>query len=335
MGKLYMAPMEQLTGFIFRNTLEEMFGGVDAYYSPFITAVAKRVMKTKEQKDVDPNNNKKVVLIPQIMAGSVEQFSEVADTLLNLGYTQINLNAGCPSSTVVAKGKGSGLLRDPDALDRFLEGAFEHLRKKEEESGSPISLSVKTRIGMEKPWEWEDIAKVYNRYPISQLIIHPRYREQFYKGSPDMEVFSEAYKSCKQSIVYNGDIFSVEDYVRVMDTYPDLDGVMIGRGAIRNPAIFRQIRFTCAGGSEGNGTGKEKITGKELREYHDRLYRLYCEDMGNPKDVVYKMKEMWTYMGSLFEDSERPVREIMKSKTPEEYVARVRSLFYACDLKDR
>lgn len=208
--KFYFAPLEGVTGFTYRNAFADLFGGMDKYYAPFISPSVNDKMKGKEIRDLLPeNNNGNINLIPQILTNRADYFIKAANQVMELGYTdEININIGCPSGTVVAKNKGAGFLREPDMMDMFFNEIFEW---KEKVLKSDLNISVKTRIGVNSVDEFEEIMQVYNRYPISELTVHPRTRAQMYRDTPDMDAFSYAVDVSQNPLCYNGDINNVED----------------------------------------------------------------------------------------------------------------------------
>lgn len=311
--QFYLAPMESVTGYVYRNAYHAMFGDMDKYVTPFIAPSKKKILKTRERKDVAPENNQGMYVVPQILTNDAEQFLTACNVLSELGYREVNLNLGCPMATVVSKKKGSGFLEDPERLDRFFDAVFEGVSRLPEDRR--CSISVKTRIGVEFPEEFEDILQIYNRYPISELIIHPRLQKDFYNNHPNLAVFAEALEQCVHPVCYNGDIFTVEDYHVFRDKFPQVDCIMLGRGVIANPGLVREIR-----------TG-QSVTMAELREYHDRLYAGYREEMDCERDALFKMKEVWFYLGKMFPDAERELKKVKKADRPEEYLAAVRSVF--------
>ena len=237
--KLYFAPLESITGFTYRNLHYKIFGGVEKYYAPFISPTHNPEMKGKEIRDLLPENQADgLILVPQILSNRYEFFIKGAKQLIDMGYTdEININMGCPSGTVVSKNKGSGFLRDPEGMDEFFYNIFEW------NSGldNPLNISVKTRIGVKEPEEFEKLLDVYNKYDFSELIIHPRTRVQMYKETPNMNAFDYAYNNSNNKLCYNGDINTVEDYKRIVEKY-DIDSVMIGRGLIANPNLANEIK---------------------------------------------------------------------------------------------
>ena len=320
--QFYLAPMEAVTGFVYRNVYHSMFGDMDKYFAPFITPTQKKILRTRERKDVAPENNVGMYMVPQLLTNNSEQFIETCEFLARSGYREINLNLGCPAATVVTKGKGSGFLGETVKLERFFEEVFAWNEALPEEE--KFAISVKTRLGLEDAEEFEEILPIYNQYPLKEVIIHPRVRRDFYKGTPDYDAFAKALEQCKHEVCYNGDILTKEDYVNLTGRFPNIDKIMLGRGVIANPGLVREIR-----------TG-EKITKEELHLYHDKLYEGYLADLadlGAEKDVLYKMKEMWFYLGTSFVNSEKALKQIQKAKQPAEYKTAVKELWPLLEVK--
>lgn len=216
--KYYMAPMEGLTGYVYRNAYHKFFRPMDRYFTPFI---ANRKMSSGEIRDLLPEHNEGMHVVPQILTNRSADFLAVAKEIAQYGYDTVNLNVGCPSGTVVAKGRGAGLLEDPETLDRFLYEIF---------AGYDGRISVKTRIGMEDEEEWKDILAVYEKYPLEELIIHPRVRRDFYKGKPRLDAFSYAMEESGHRLCYNGDICSAEDLQDREGAFPGLGSRHAGTG---------------------------------------------------------------------------------------------------------
>jgi len=215
----------------------------------------------------------------------------------------VNLNVGCPSKTVVTKGRGSGFLRDPRALDEFFANVFKMM------SNSDMKVSVKTRIGLDSPLEFEDILNVYNRYPISELIIHPRLQLDYYKNTPNWEVFQEAVDRSCHTLCYNGDIFYENDYARFRERFPQVECVMLGRGIIAFPDLVDRIK----------GTGNEQEKYKKLKHFHDELVAAYWDYMPDDKNVLFKMKEFWSYCQHNFPDDPKFWKKIKKCQKLDAY----------------
>lgn len=311
--KFYLAPMEEVTGYVFRNLVCEMFGEFDKVFSPFVTPTAtKRIFRTRDLRDIDPQHNEGRCLVPQMLTNHPDRFMDGAGVLYDLGYREINLNLGCPSNTVVAKNRGSGMLRDPAGLDDFLKEIFCRLQ---ERWGTDLAVSAKVRAGIREPSEFEGIYDVLARYPFSELIIHPRVQKDFYQNTPHMEAWELACSDPSAKLCYNGDLYTVEDMKHFSERYPMADCVMLGRGVVRNPALLGEIK------------GRPAITMAQRKEFHDRLYSGYLEMLGAEKDVLFKMKEIWFYWQYAFAGKERRIKTLLRTKKPEEYRQTAGELF--------
>ena len=305
----YVAPMEGLTDRVWRQAHQKWFGwagGPARYYAPFLSPPENRVLIKKKMAELAPEANPGVPVIPQLLAKDGELAAWMIGELRKLGYTEVNLNFGCPAGTVTAKGKGSGMLRDPAKLDAFLEAVFSHAE-------GPIS--VKTRLGVEKPEEFAAILTIYNRYPISELTIHPRVMRQLYRGQADREAFAAALPQCKPPVCYNGDITTTGQLHALEAEFPTLSGIMIGRGIIADPALFRKA------------LGGPAATKAELRGYLDDLYHGYTELFGSAGCAISRMKGHWFYLIHCFADSEKLEKQLKKLREPWVYETVVNQIF--------
>jgi len=307
----YFAPMEGLTGYIYRNAHNAFFNNIDKYFSPFIVPNQSESFKTKELKDVLPENNQGIVMIPQILTNNAKDFIHTSKKLELMGYDEINLNLGCPSRTVVSKNRGSGFLSKREELDVFLEDIFSH---------GTTKISIKTRIGKDKPEEFYDLIEIYNKYPLEELIIHPRTQKDYYKNKPNLKIFKEALVLSKNPVCYNGDIFTINDYKEFSTNFPSENTLMLGRGLIGNPGMISDI------------TNNIKLEKKLLKDFHDRLYEDYKAIMFGDKNVLFKMKELWVYMIPLFSDNAKYAKRIKKSERLVDYDETISSLFREQDI---
>ncbi len=307
--RIEFAPMEGVTDVVFRRVHFEMFGGVDRYFLPFISPTSHLTFSHREQEGISPLLNRGIPVVPQILTRDASLFLQTARLLADAGYDEVNLNLGCPSGTVTAKGKGSGLLRDLDGLKAFLDEVF---------SKTPLPVSVKTRIGYESADEWPRIYERLCAYPLHELIVHPRTRAQFYKGA----ACRDALELCAEApfpVTYNGDVFRADDAQAFAGAHPQISALMLGRGLVANPALAREI------------TGGARLTRDEARAFHDRLLREYTEKW--PRNaVVGHMQEFMYYMGRCFENAEKAEKLIRKANTPEKYADAVSRLFDECPL---
>ncbi len=311
--KFYFAPMEGVTGYIYRNAHAAFFNPVDKYFSPFIVANQHGNFKTKEIKDVLPENNRGIPLIPQLLTNNSNDFIQTAKKMKQLGYEEINLNLGCPSGTVVAKGKGSGFLAKPEALNQFLEEIF---------AEQVMKISIKTRIGKDAPEEFFPLIELFNKYPLEELIIHPRIQKDFYKNKPNLAIFDEAVKLSRNPLCYNGDINSIKDYHELMERYPMIDTMMLGRGLITNPGLVNELKDNV------------KVKKDQLREFHDTILSGYQNILSGDRNVLFKMKELWFYMILMFTNSEKYAKKIRKAERLKDYEEAVNRLFLEEELMD-
>ncbi len=309
--RIYFAPMEGTTGYIYRRLHHRYFGGVDKYYTPFLSPTKDPIFGKREKRDILPENNAGIPTVPQLLTCRAEDFNWAADALFDLGYPEVNLNLGCPSGTVTAKKKGSGFLAFPEELDRFLEEIFSHAK-------GPIS--IKTRIGVTDPEEFPRLMEIYNRYPVCELTIHPRVRKEFYKGSVHLDVFREALEKSKVPLCYNGDLTTAEEYRRFRESFPEVEHVMIGRGLVADPALAEKIK------------GEIRPDRERMKEFHDALYEEYCVVFESSRNAMMRMKEHWYYHINLYADSQKLGKKLKKATDSREYEAAAAAVFRELEL---
>ncbi len=307
--KLEMAPLEGLTTYIFRNTHAKYFGKLDKYYTPFLSLHKEKEFSHKERKEILPENNAGLWVVPQVLTNSAEDFLKAAGKLKALGYEEVNINLGCPSGTVVPKGKGAGMLAEPERLEQFLTEVFEN---------TPLKISIKTRLGMTDEAEWSRLLEIYNRFPLEELIVHARVREDYYKKPVRPEAFAYTMEYSKCLVCYNGDIFAVEDYAALTKRFPNLHAVMLGRGLLCNPGLAEEI------GEKANAFPSSKV---KLQAFHDELYSEYQKILSGDRNVLFKMKEFWSYLICNFPEKEKQLKKLHKTKSCAEYESWVRLMF--------
>lgn len=304
--KYYLAPMEGITRYIYRNAYHKYFNNIDKYFTPFVVPNTSRNLKTKEMLDILPENNNGLYIVPQILTNDSKGFIDTARKIQQLGYKEINLNLGCPSGTVVSKGRGSGFLAHKEELDRFLDEIYKV---------DDMKISIKTRLGKDNPEEFYDLIKIYNKYPLEELIIHPRTREDFYGNKPNLEIFKSALESSTNPVCYNGDVFTKEDYNKLTSKFPKLDSVMIGRGLIANPGLIDEIESS------------KMLNEDVLRNFHEEVLNGYLNLLKDDKNTLFKMKEIWSYMIYIFSDNKKYAKKIKKSQKLRDYNEVIESLF--------
>ena len=311
--KFYFAPMEGLTGYVYRNAHNTFFHGISKYFSPFIVANQCESFRSRELNDILPENNQGIVLVPQLLTNNANDFVRASRKIESLGYHEINFNLGCPSKTVVTKHKGAGFLSNTEKLDAFFDEVF---------SQSSTQISVKTRIGMDHPEEFYELIEIFDKYPIKELIIHPRTQKDLYQNKPNLAIFKDALALSKNPVCYNGDIFTIRDYKAFSSSFPGVGTMMLGRGLITNPGLVQNIL---------SGTKLEKSL---LRDFHEKIYEDYQRTMSGDRNVLFKMKELWSYMISIFSNNSMYAKRIRKSQSLYEYDEAVADLFNQQDILD-
>jgi len=305
----YFAPMEGLTDSIYRRIHHKYFPGVDRYYMPFISPTIHRQLTHKEDRELPPADSEAFTAIPQVLTKVPEDFLWAARVCADRGYEEVNLNVGCPSGTVVSKGKGSGMLRDPEELDRFLEAVF---------AASVLPISVKTRLGLENPEDFVQLLEVFNRYPITELTVHPRVRKDFYKEPVREAWFRYACENSRIPLCYNGNILTKAQADAIALTYPGVESVMIGRALVGDPGMLMP-----------EGTSREA-----LKAFHDELVEEYIRVFGSQRNAMFRMKENWSLLHKRFEDTDRLWKKLRKTTDYTEYMAITAEIFQTLPLAE-
>lgn len=305
--KYYMAPLESVTTWIYRQAHAKIYGRLDKYFIPFLEPHEKRDFKTRELQEILPEHNENIYAVPQILTNRSEGFIKLAKALKDWGYEEINLNLGCPSKTVVTKGKGSGFLAKPEELERFLTEIFDAL------SGE-VKISVKTRIGKEDPEEFPALLELFNKYPMEELIIHPRVQKDGYGNVPRLELYELAEKQSVNPLCYNGDLYTREQIRNFAERFPGTERLMFGRGFLRDPGLIY---------NEGKDS---KDIFEKFWAFHDLVYEGYQERNMGDRNVLFKMKELWSYQVYQFSEPERLFKTFKKVQDCNEYEQMIRNL---------
>ena len=302
--KIYAAPLQGFTEAPWRNAHSAVFGGVDAYYTPFVRLEGGKV-RNKDARDVQADNNKVDSLIPQIIAGEPDEMHRLVDYLHSMGYRRVDLNMGCPFPLIANRKKGSGILPYPDRVKALLEVMGEY---------TDIDFSVKMRLGWESADEWKALLPMLNDAPLCEVTLHPRIGRQQYKGTVDREQFAAFCTECTRPLVYNGDLTTVEDIERLKEEFPMLRGVMLGRGLLATPSLAVDYR-TCVPMAQQELFGKVYDMHRLMREHYERSIE------GGDAQLLAKLKTMWEY---LLPDMEKKSRKaIVKARNLQEYEEKV------------
>ena len=315
--QLSLGPFRGITDAPFRNVFKRHFGGIDKFYTPFFTGIHKEEhAKNLQGEEIDPRCNDVETLTPQILSTDAEEILRFAKQCKELGYKEINLNMGCPFPRVANKKRGSGLLPYPDKVEEMLERVFEEI---------DIKFSVKCRLGYFDPKEIDVILPVFNKFPLSELIIHPRIGKQLYKGEADAERFKSLIPYINAPLVYNGDIFSVASFERIRERVRPVNQFMLGRGLLANPFLAEEI--------QGEGAWNAPEQTERLHAYVLDLYEDRLRHAGGSPKVLGRMKELWSYLMYNFEEPQMVWRKIKKLNALKEYEDAVEAIFKEIPIK--
>lgn len=303
--RLILAPIRGITDTIYRNAYSRYFAGLDLAIAPFVTTMQGK--RKKQLRDLDPEKNRNLTVIPQILSKNPLHFRELATTLSEMGYKEVNWNLGCPYPMVANKKRGSGLLPFPAEIKKFLEQI----------SGIELKLSIKTRLGYFQADEILKLLDIFNNFPLTELIIHPRTGKQMYTGKVDLEMFDRCLALSRHPVIYNGDIVSRNDFIRMAERFSRVSGWMIGRGILADPFLAARIKNLPLPDSRT----------AQLRLFHDEIFTAYQQVLFGPGHILGRMKGLWFYLVHSFADSRKILKKIQKSKNIKQYNKIVEQIF--------
>ena len=306
--RYYYAPMEGITDATFRRLHAKYFPGVDRYFMPFLSPTIHRTLTHREARELPRADSVDFVAVPQLLGKNVEDMLWAIGVCADQGYDEVNINLGCPSGTVVSKGKGSGMLSDIFALDAFLDAIY---------AKAVLPVSLKTRIGVNDSENWESILEIYRDYPVKELTVHPRIRKAFYKGDCDMAAFAKAVEGSPFPVCYNGNVTSIADAESIAARFPGVESVMIGRGLVADPGML-------AGGTDRD----------TLKAFLGELSDTYCRVFESKRNAIYRMKDNWHYLIGLFEGSEKLWKEMRKSTDYDRFMAIANEIIETLPMRD-
>jgi tRNA-dihydrouridine synthase len=307
---LLSSPLQGFTDFRFRNAFHRYFGGIDTFYSPYIKLNGKLVIKGSYERDILPENNTTLEVIPQIITNDAEEFLFVAKYVQQLGYKELNWNLGCPYPMVAKCGMGSGLISNTSQIEHILKRVH---------TETDIIVSMKMRMGYENPTEILDVFPILEQYPIKNIAIHARIGKQLYKGGVDLDSFQKCLDTSKQKIYYNGDITSVEKFRMMQERFPSIDHWMIGRGLIADPFLPSMIK--------NNTTEYPKNKLEIFEAFHDTIYQEYDAYLSGPTPIRMKMLGFWEYFSASFSNPQKTFKKIKKAGNSKNYEAAVKEIF--------
>lgn len=299
---LLSSPLQGFTDFRFRNAFHHYFGGIDTFYSPYIRLDGKMVVKNSYQRDLLPEHNDTLEVIPQVITNDAEEFLFVAKYVQELGYKELNWNLGCPYPMVTKRGMGSGLICDPAKIDHILDRAY---------AETDILVSMKMRMGYENSSEILDAFPILDKYPLKNIAIHARIGKQLYKGGVDLDAFEKCIESTKHKLYYNGDVTTVTAFKSMQERFPSIDHFMIGRGLIADPFLPSMIK--------NDTVDYPKDRWKIFSEFHDTIYQQYDAALSGPTPIKMKMQGFWGYFSQSFSNPQKTFKKIKKANNPKAY----------------
>ena len=297
---IWLAPLHGITSYTFRNTLCRHFGGIDCFMAPFLPAQPAGKYRKKVWQDIIPENNTALPLVPQLMGNRPDHFVDTTRMLNEqFGYEHFNINIGCPSSPVVRHTRGCGLMPHPDIVEQIVA---------EVTGKTPFRISLKMRLGLHNANEGRNLLTRLNDYPLDFLVIHPRLGDDLYEGIPDWDTFAEFCQLTQHKIVYSGDIFTVEDYNRLSERFPQVAAWMLGRGLLRNPFLAEEIK------GQKTGDNKERF----LSFYQDLIEKLL--PIRGESGTLANLKELWHYFAVFTGLSEEKLQQLLRICDLREFV---------------
>lgn len=305
--QVHFAPLQGYTDAIYREVHAAVFGGVTAYYTPFVR-LEKEGFRNKELRDIAPERNREVPLVPQLIAATPDEFRRIAALFREQGYRQADINMGCPFPMQARLHRGSGILPYKEEREALLNTVNEF---------PDMKFSVKLRLGWQCADESLALLPCINSLPLTYVTLHPRLGIQQYKGTIDKEGFARFYKECKHPLFYNGDLNSLEDIHQVTDAYPLLKGIMLGRGLLSHPWLATEY---VTGSKMDDSVKKAKLI--SFHEMLSERYRACLE--GGDHQILAKLKTLWDY---LLPDAEKRLRKkVLKSNNLVTYQLAVKEL---------
>ena len=309
--KISLAPLQGITDYHFRNLYNSHFKGIDEFYTPFLRLDKKKALKTSQVKDIQPENNKEIKVIPQILTNSVDDFIFLSKYLFNLGYPEINWNLGCPFPMVAKRQLGSGLLPYSEKIDSILNQIIEII---------PTKLSIKMRLGYENESEIDKVLPLLDKYPLTEIIIHTRIGKQMYKGNANPNEFEKYINLSKHQLSYNGDIDSLEKFNQLNNRFNDVNKWMIGRSAISNPFLIEEIK------NKAKCNNLLKL--ERFAAFHNDLYEQFLSSLSGSGHVLSKMTHFWEYFSQSFSNSRKVFKAIKKSNSISKFEENIHSILH-------
>ncbi len=290
-----LAPMEGVTHPTFRHILAAL-GGIDLVCTEFVRITDSPIGRRHLERQVVRSPGARLSV--QVMGKNLENLSEATRIVVGAGADVVDLNVGCPAPTVVRKGVGSAMLKDPELLFRAVQALRSH-------SKGPVS--AKMRAGFDDADGAVQLATVMQAAGADFVTVHPRRRSDFYRGVADWRIIAALKAELRIPVVGNGDVWYAADALR-MRRETGCDAVMIGRGAVRNPWIFQQIEALS------QGLSPVCPNGADAAAYLEGVVRIYREEF-SPRAALGQIKELLRYFGRILDDGGAFLKSALRAQT--------------------
>ncbi|WP_163715184.1 tRNA dihydrouridine synthase [Mangrovibacterium lignilyticum] len=305
----YLAPLQGFTDYVYRKCYHQLFGDIDTYYIPYISFASGHKIRNSQMRDLLPENNSGVPVIPQILCSDEVEMKQLASLVKDHGYQKLNLNLGCPYPMATNRGRGAALLEKPDELKRILDALF---------SDFEFEVSLKFRAGMTDEQSIFQLIEILKVYPFTQLIFHPRTADQLYKAEANRSLFAPFVQVMNRPIIYNGDINSIDDLDEIRKMVPDQNQWMIGRGVLSNPFLIGEL----------NGKEISPEEKKRLRlEFHELIFETYQQHFSDKGQLLMKMKGFWSYFANSFTNPHKAFKSVKKSSSLDKFKQNYPAIF--------
>lgn len=304
--QIIVAPIQGHTDAAYRHFHADVYTPAHEYNAPFLH-IEHGAPRHRDLNDITSRLNAGLNLRPQVLFRSVEEFTLLVAAVKEAGYACVDLNLGCPFVPQIKKGRGAAMITNTDCMRKVSDII----------NGDPdMDYSLKMRIGLTDSHQWEALVPILNDTRLSRVTIHPRIASQLYSGTVDMDQFTRTVAQINHSIVYNGDIQTPADLNTIIDRFPTIKGVMVGRGLLARPSLIAEW-------SDGHDWDKAKRI-STLIAFHNKLLNHYISTLCGNTQILSKIKPFWEYI-SPDEIDRRILKHIRKATTLASYQSAVLS----------
>ena len=300
---LALAPMQDVTDLPFWKLIST-YGGADIYFTEYFRVHATSTLDRHILRSITENPTGRPV-IAQMIGNDIPSLVRSARELQQYPIAAVDLNLGCPAPVVYRKCAGGGLLRDPKQVDAILGALREAVRTK---------FTVKTRIGFDSPEVYAELLPIFAKHSLDLLTVHGRTVKEMYRSEVHYEYITRAVAQMPCPVLANGNVYSAGKAEEVLKI-TSARGLMIGRGAIRNPWLFHQFR------QQRSGETLFVPRGHDVLAYVRALYDAVCSPVAHESAQVQKMKKYLNYLGMGIEPSGQFLHRIRRVTTRADFFA--------------